>query len=104
LGFNQKPFTMEELSTRFVKITLVLIAAGIWVLIFQNAGLIPSARPQVVVADSALRITGEVDVANTVFIKGAVDANIESINGFSKFYKDPRTGEYYVIPMTDPYE
>jgi len=56
------------------------------------------------VADSALRITGEVDVADTVFIKGSVDANIESINGFSKFYKDPRTGEYYVIPMTDPYE
>ena len=95
---------MEELSTRFVKTTLVLIAAGIWVLIFQNAGLIPSAKPLVVVADSALRVTGEVDVANTVFIKGAVDANIESINGFSKFYKDPRTGEYYVIPMTDPYE
>jgi len=95
---------MEELSTRFVKTTLVLIAAGIWVLIFQNAGLIPAANPQVVVADSALRVTGEVDVANTVFIKGAVDANIESINGFSKFYKDPRTGEYYVIPMTDPYE
>jgi len=104
LKFKQKPFIMEELSVRFLKTTLVLIAVGIWVLIFQNAGLIPSASRQVVVADSALRITGEVDVPNTVIIKGAVDANIESINGYSKFYKDPRTGDYYVIPVTDPYE
>jgi len=95
---------MQELSTRFIKITLMLIAVGIWILIFQNAGVIPSVRPQVVVADSAIRVTGEVDVANTVFIKGSVDANLESINGYSKFYKDPRTGEYYVIPVTDPYE
>jgi len=95
---------MQELSTRFIKTTLVLIVVGIWVLVFQNAGLLPSVNPQVVVADSALRITGEVDVANTVFVKGSIDANIESINGYSKFYKDPRTGQYYVLPVTDPYE
>jgi uncharacterized membrane-anchored protein len=95
---------MQELSTRFIKTTLVLIVVGIWVLVFQNAGLLPSVSPQVVVADSALRITGEVDVANTVFVKGSIDANIESINGYSKFYKDPRTGQYYVLPVTDPYE
>jgi uncharacterized membrane-anchored protein len=95
---------MQELSTRFIKTTLVLIVVGIWVLVFQNAGLLPSVSPQVIVADSALRITGEVDVANTVFVKGSIDANIESINGYSKFYKDPRTGQYYVLPVTDPYE
>ena len=95
---------MQELSTRFIKTTLVLIVVGIWVLVFQNAGVLPSVSPQVVVADSALRITGEVDVANTVFVKGSIDANIESINGYSKFYKDPRTGQYYVLPVTDPYE
>ena len=70
----------------------------------QNAGIIPQIAPQRIVADSAILVTGEVDVLNTVFIKGAVDANIESINGYSKFYKDPRTGEYYVIPFTDPYQ
>jgi len=95
---------MEGLSTRFIKLTLLSIAVGIWVLIFQNAGIIPPVAPQIVKADSAMTVTGEVDVTNTVFIKGAVDANIESINGFSKFYKDPRTGEYYVLPVTDPYE
>jgi hypothetical protein len=93
-----------ELNTRFFKVTLVMIALGIWVLIFQNAGIIPQVSPRRITVDSALRVTGSVDVDNTVFIKGSVDANIESINGYSKFYKDPRTGEFYVIPVTDPYE
>ncbi len=89
---------------RFFKGAIAVIAIGIWVIVFQNAGVFPRMSPMVVVADSAFRITGEVDVNNTVFIKGSVDANIESINGYNKFYKDPRTGEYYVIPITDPYE
>ncbi|OFY52000.1 MAG: hypothetical protein A2W85_03615 [Bacteroidetes bacterium GWF2_41_31] len=93
-----------EIHIRFFKTVLVVIAIGIWIIVFQNAGIIPQAIPQRIVADSAILVTGEVDVLNTVFIKGAVDANIESINGYSKFYKDPRTGEYYVIPVTDPYQ
>lgn len=91
-------------NIRFIKVALTLIVVGVWVIVFQNAGIFPQFSPQVVVADSAMVVRGEVDVVNTVFIKGSVDANIESINGYSKFYKDPRTGEYYVIPTTDPYE
>ncbi|MFA5418257.1 MAG: hypothetical protein WC341_07355 [Bacteroidales bacterium] len=93
-----------EIHFRFFKTVLIVIAVGIWVIVFQNAGIIPQALPQRMVADTAILVTGEVDVLNTVFIKGSVDANIESINGYSKFYKDPRTGEYYVIPVTDPYQ
>lgn len=93
-----------EQNLRFFKTSLILIVVGIWILVFQNAGIIPQIAPQRVTADTAILVTGEVDVLNTVFIKGAVDANIESINGYSKFYKDPRTGEYYVIPVTDPYQ
>jgi len=93
-----------EINSRFIKLTLILIAVGIWVLIFQNAGIIPQIAPQRITVDSALNVTGSVDVDNTVFIKGSVDANIESINGYSKFYKDPRTGEFYVLPVTDPYQ
>ncbi len=89
---------------KFIKTALVIIAVGVWIIVLQNAGILPQILPQVVVADSALRVMGEVDVNNTVFVKGAVDVNIESINGYSKFYKDPRTGEYYVIPVTDTYE
>ncbi len=93
-----------EIDSRFIKLILTLIAVGIWVLIFQNAGVIPQVKPQRIAVDSAMRVMGAVDVDNTVFIKGSVDANIESINGYSKFYKDPRTGEYYVLPVTDPYQ
>jgi hypothetical protein len=81
-----------------------VIAVGIWIIVFQNAGIFPQIKPQKFQAAEAIEVTGEVDVMNTVFIKGSVDANLESINGYSKFYKDPRTGEFYVIPVTDPYE
>lgn len=91
-------------NIKFIKIALALIVAGVWIIVLQNAGIIPQARPHVVAADSAMRVMGEIEINNTVFIKGSVDANIASINGYSKFYKDPRTGEYYVIPVTDPYE
>ena len=91
-------------NIKYIKISLTLLVVGVWIIVFQNAGIIPPLNPQVIVADSALKVMGEIDVVNTVFIKGSVDANIESINGYSKFYKDPRTGEYYVIPVTDPYE
>ncbi len=93
-----------EISSKFIKSTLLLLTIGVWVLVFQNAGIFPRITPQRITVDSALRIMGNVEVDNTVFVKGSIDANIESINGYSKFYKDPRTGEYYVIPMTDPYQ
>ena len=91
-------------NIKFIKVSLFLIVLGVWVIVLQNAGIIPQVAPQAIIADSAVKVMGEVDVNNTVFIKGSVDANIESINGYNKFYKDPRTGEYYVIPTTDPYE
>jgi len=88
----------------FIRSILILITVGIWVIVMQNAGIIPRLNPMTIHADEAVSVKGEVDVVNTVFIKGSVDANLESINGYSKFYKDPRTGEFYVIPTTDPYE
>lgn len=88
----------------FIRSLLILIVVGIWIIVFQNAGIIPRFSPLAVQAEDAITVKGEVDVMNTVFIKGNVDANLESINGYAKFYKDPRTGEFYVIPVTDPYE
>lgn len=93
-----------EINLRSIRTTLIVIAVGIWILIFQNAGIVPPIRQQRVVVDSLVRIKGAVEVDNTVFVKGTVNTNLESINGYSKFYKDPRTGEYYVIPMTDAYK
>jgi hypothetical protein len=92
---------MENKSIKYI---LLSIAIGIWFIVFQNAGIFPQIRPTAVTADTPLEITGAVEINDVVFIKGKVDANIESINGYAKFYKDPRTGQYYVLPMTDPYE
>ncbi len=83
---------------------LIFIAVGVWIIVFQLLGIIPQIKPLQIASDEVLQVKGVVEVENVVFIKGTVDANLESINGYSKFYKDPRTGEFYVIPMTDPYE
>jgi hypothetical protein len=83
---------------------LILIAVGVWVIVLQLIGIIPQIKPLQIDSEEVLQVKGVVEVENVVFIKGTVDANLESINGYSKFYKDPRTGEFYVIPMTDPYE
>lgn len=88
----------------FFRSILIFIAIGIWVIVLQNAGFLPQVNPLKIQAVEVIEVKGVVEVENTVFIKGQVDANLESINGYSKFYKDPRTGEYYVIPVTDPYE
>ncbi len=88
----------------FFKLISILIAAGVWIIVFQNFGIFPQIKPQKFVSVDVIEVRGEVDVNNTVFIKGQVDANLESINGYNKFYKDPRTGEFYVIPVTDPYQ
>lgn len=93
-----------EINVNFFRTAVILIAIGIWILVFQNAGIIPPVRTPHVEVDSLVSVTGDVEVGNTVFVKGMVNTNIQSINGYSKFYKDPRTGEFYVLPMTDVYK
>jgi len=93
-----------EQHFKFFRNISILIAVGVWIIVLQNTGLFPQLVPLKVQNSGVMDVKGTVDIENTVYIKGNVDANIESINGYSKFYKDPRTGEYYVIPVTDPYE
>lgn len=85
---------------------LTLITIGVFIIILQNAGVIPPVNPVKITPSDpeGLLIKGAVEIPGTVFIKGSVDANLESINGYSKFYEDPRTGEFYVIPVTETYE
>lgn len=93
-----------ETFNKTIRNILILICVGVWFIVFQNFGILPRMGAVEVKTIDPLKVTGNVEVENQVIIKGSVDANIESINGHSKFYKDPRTGEYYVIPITDPYE
>lgn len=101
--FKKLNFIIME-NNKFFKNALIAIAIGIWFIVFQNAGIIPQIMPTKVQADGAMNVTGSVKIDDIVFIKGKVNANIESINGYANFYKDPRTGQFYVIPTTDPYK
>ena len=62
-----------------IKAILIIIVTGIWIGIFQNAGIIPTTQrvrvTNTVNTDS--RVTGEVEIENTV------DVNIEAINGYN---------------------
>ena len=86
------------------KICLILITLGIWVIILQNAGIIPS-KQNVYVKGGYLysTIDGEVEVTNTVDISGSVeiedevDVNIRKINGWNaaNYYEYSIKGEEY---------
>jgi len=76
----------------FRTIILSLIAIGIWVIAFQNAGLIPPLDPKVrsvFVEGGSLKVSGTVDVFGPVEVSGSVavdnevDINIASVNGRS---------------------
>lgn len=81
-----------------LKPVLIVIAVGIWVIVLQNAGIIPTNQNVKVVntvgVDGSVRVSGNVDVDNTV------DINIEEINGKSNaFYDHGRDGNYNRIPV-----
>ena len=63
---------------------LTIIALGIWVLVFQNAGLIPaipSVRAQAnQAATGRVRVVGPVDV-NVIDIQQPLDVNLHSVVG-----------------------
>ena len=69
---------------------LLVIAVCIWMLVLQNFGIFPS--------------TQDVRVKNAVDVSGAVDVNLQYINGRSDvFFNNPRRGDkdkYYLIPVT----
>lgn len=71
---------MENQSkSNFMKIFLLLITAGIWVIALQNAGVIPTNQNVIVVntVDTHAEVSGTVSVDNTV------DVNIQEINGYN---------------------
>lgn len=71
---------MENQSkSSFMKIILLLITAGIWVIALQNAGVIPTNQNVEVVntVETHSEVSGSVSVNNTV------DVNIQEINGYN---------------------
>lgn len=95
---------MEQKSFQnSLKIFLIIIATGIWAIVLQNTGVI-STNQRVYIEggrvgiDNTVRVTGTVDVDNTV------DINISEINGNRNvFFNNPRRGDknkYYLLPVT----
>lgn len=98
-GFSMDSNPKVILQKKFnlsLKGILLTIAIGIWILVFQNLGIIPVNQD--VKVKNAIRVTGTVDVGNPV------DVNLQYINGHSSvFFNNPRRGEedkYYVIPVS----
>lgn len=71
---------MDKNTNRVQNIILIIIAIGVWVLIFQNVG--------------SKKIHGRVDVGNTI------DINIQEINGQSNVFYQGADGNYMLLPVS----
>lgn len=80
----------------FMKIVLSSIAIGIWVLVLQNAGLLPGAQ-KVKAAGGSLSVEGTVDVKGSVKVENEVDINFKHLNGWepANYYKYTLEGKDY---------
>jgi len=66
---------METISNnKSLKIILVLMTVGIWIIVLQNAGIIPT-KQKVYVKGGYIDVSGRVDIDNTVQIRGSVDVD-----------------------------
>lgn len=81
-----------------IKVILIAIGLGIWVIVLQNAGIIPTKQNEqdVYVRGGSIdaQVKGNVDVNNTI------DVNLQKINGKSNvFYDRAGDGQYERIPV-----
>lgn len=75
-----------------LKAILLIIGVGIWAIVLQNAGIIPTNQNvKVVNAVDTYVIGGSIDadVSGSVSIDNEVDVNLEAINGYNDcFYRN----------------
>ena len=76
-----------------MKIILLTIAVGIWILVLQTSGIIPTTR-NVYIDGGALNVRG------TVSVEGDVDVDIRRINGNRNVFYQDTDGDYVVLPVT----
>ena len=87
---------MEKKSKKLsLKAILISIAVGIWVIVFQNAGIIPTTQN--------VKVVNRVDT----YIEGGqidADVNLEAINGNRNAFYDFNGNRNYVrIPVYTEY-
>lgn len=86
-----------------LKAILVIIGIGIWAIVLQNAGVIPT-KQNVYVKGGYIDadVSGSVDVNGSVDIDNTVDINIQEINGKSNVFYQDRDGSYMLLPTYSP--
>ena len=96
-----KKMKMETKSKNFsLKAILIIMTIGVWAIVLQNAGIIPTN--QNVEVTNRVSVRGSVDVDNTVDVNGYLDVNLEAINGKSNAFYDFNGNKNYVrIPTYD---
>jgi hypothetical protein len=83
INFYLKIKLKMEIQTTYKlqRIIMLIIATGIWVMVLQNAGVIPTNQNVRVVntVDTNADVTGTVSVS----VDNTVDVNIHEINGYN---------------------
>ncbi len=103
LNSKMKYLIKKRMEPKNNKIILIVIACGIWAIVLQNMGIIPTTQDVEVV--NSVDVEGTIDVGNTVNVDGyidvgEVDVNISKINGYKNaFYDHGYDGVYNRIPV-----
>mgnify|MGYP003448503307 CR=1 FL=1 len=91
-----------EVKNISLKLLLITATVGIWILVLQNFGIIPTS--QNVRVTNKVGVTGEVNanVNGSVSVDNTVDVNLYEINGHRDcFYNSTsqHPKDYYRIPV-----
>ena len=78
-----------------LKAILIIMTIGIWAVVLQNAGIIPT-KQNVYVKGGYVNVSGSVDVDNSVDVSGYLDVNLSAINGKSNAFYDMGGNKNYV--------
>lgn len=84
---------MEKKSRNLgLKSLITITTIGIWAIVLQNAGIIPTSQKVYVVNTVDTYVNGgniDAEVSGSVDVDNQVDVNIEAINGYNDaFYKN----------------
>ena len=70
-----------------IKAILIVMCIGIWVIVLQNAGILPKNQSMYieggnVEVDNLVRVRGSVNVKGSVDIDNTVDVNLDEVLGY----------------------
>jgi len=95
---------INNLKNSSIKIILITISIGIWVIALQNMGIIPMNQNVKVINTIEADVSGKVDIGNSVNVNGYLDVNLDAINGHSNAFYDFNGNHNFVrIPVYTGY-